>query len=1319
MKLVRLTPLIVLLLCTAIDGVAQLENNNQTTNRFPFDRQREVFQEKLTGNSQQSVLAYQAAARYLHNIQFGLDPCTRFGSFVCPGSTSKRQLNEDYVFTRVVHDWTGRDDVSKAEANVFRFFWSCNENASQTMNTVEFYHDTLAKFENRTGISFPLLDGLSTNQNITIDAKIWAKVAAFLKTEFNHDFLINFSVKAVDKVGRDRDIFFHQAQDSLPDDLEALGERVMGQKFQNVDGMFEKIKMLDSILQQRPKSSHLKYLSLNALKGSTGPFFIEYIVQLISRSVRTLMDPLDLFFYVENIDDLQNKLNFEGLRKHFEKSEFEEVVMNYLNFVVLAQIDQVVKKFQPNVSPFNFCQQLTFDLMPEITQRLVTRRLTMRFDERASVKSKFNVTVERVKFAFTEVVGMLSGISEEAKNRILTRVTATNVQLNGISNYEEDDDEFDKSFEGFEFDINASFHQMFVRALAFKLDSEFRQATIPTHPLYEKRGMSISLLSDLLELDIDIFLSAGMPDELWYGHLGPEIAKAIWTYAAANETEVQNLFKSSYACFNDNYNINARETVIRINENVIALKIAYSAFTSHLAQNGICPALSGPELQQLRPEQLFFISAQRKNCRNQERAIEFGIRNNNEFRSSFNCPATTSALKCSLIQFNHPIKAPEYKRTLNIPTPKIRSTPLLDQLSANIEARINTSVDPCENFYDYVCSNRPKNTFEQAMVNNMQIIKNTLAHPPTLSDVKAVIYMKNLYKKCVKDGLADSAFTRNELMSYMKNLNAKTGLKFPILPAYVRDENFIANLLHIAALIQRDFGIVSFIEITSLRLKSDMSIVELGMNEVGQAKALKRTKEEREELWKQLVALGYKDAKIPNVLRQIDQFREILKSIASAQLVEPSELRKKVGVDMELFLDLVFERSLPNNTAFVVSGGFSVLAVKSSVIRAGAINAILEDLLYHLLTTTKIEATLCDEKIAQLMPFFAGRILADRFPTKTSQETFLRPIRQYINAIKLSYMGMINSLVWLEDYSKEAAINKLKEMTNEIAFPPILVDDNLLEEATKFNKFNLLHPIKYAYHDNEFMLLRISIYDEKCSFILPVPAAVNAAYVQPTNMMLVPIAILIPPFYHTEYPMATIMGALGTIIGHEIGHALDTKGIYYNGNGTRLKTPWLSKKAMNELHKVFDCIEEQYRAKCKTSEDSETPYCIDALTTLGEDFSDNAGIRAAYRAFRNMLSINGPDDRLSGELSRQLTSDQLFFVSFAQNWCTESDFTENLFASVHSPNRARVNGVLENFAAFRDAFSCEIGGRYGSVNQCKVWADEISDKLKTPFDVED
>ncbi|KAI6237370.1 hypothetical protein M3Y95_00257700 [Aphelenchoides besseyi] len=1318
MKLARLTLFIVLLLCIFINGDAQLKNNNQTTNRLPFARQREVFQEKSTGNSQQTAIAYQQVAHYFNGIQFDHDPCTQFSSFVCHESFTEHQVSTNYGFMRVVHDWNEKF-VSKAEANVFKFFWSCNENAPKTMNSVEFYRDALTKFENRTGISFPLLHGSLKIENTTINTTILAKVSAFLKSEFNYDFLINFSVKPVDKIGRDRDIFFYQSRESpLPDDLEALGERVIGQKFQDVDGMFEKIKTLDSILQQRPKSSYLKYLSLNSLKSSTRPFVIEYIVQLISRSVRTLIDPLDLFFYVENVEDLQNKLNFEDLRKHFENSDFEEVVSNYLNFVVLAQIDRIGKKFQSNVNPFDFCQQLTVDLMPEITQRLVTRRLTMRFDERKSMKSKFNVTVERVKFAFNGIVGMLSGISDEAKTRILTRVTATNVQLNGISEYEEDDRDFDESFAELELDKNTDFHQMFVRALAFKLDLEFRQATIPTHPLYEKRGMSISLPFDLLKLIGEVILSTGMPDELWYGHLGPEIAKAIWTYAAANETEIQNLFKSSYACFNDNYNINARETVVGINENVIALKIAYSAFTSHLAQNGVCPALADSRLQQLRPEQLFFVSAQRKNCRNRGQEIEFGIRNNNEFRSSFNCPSNTSTLKCPLIQFDHPIKAPEYKRSLNIPTPKIRSTPLLDQLSANIEARINTSVNPCENFYDYVCSNRPKNTFEQAVVNNMQIIKNTLAHPPTLSDVKAVIYMKNLYQACVKDGLTDSAFTKNELMTYLKNLNTKTGLKFPILPAHVRDENFIVNLLHIAALIQRDFGVVSFIEITSLRLKSDMSIVELGMNELGQAKALQRTKEERLKLWNQLVALGYNDAKLSHVLKGIDQFRETLKLVGS-QLVEPSDLRRKVGVDMELFLDLVFEQPLPNNTQFVVSGGFSVLAVESSMIRAGAINAILEDLLYHLHTTTKIEATLCDEKVAQLMPFFAGRILADRFPTKTSQETFLRPIRQYINAIKLSYIGMINSLVWLEDYSKEAAINKLKEMTNEIAFPPILVDDKLLEEATKSNKFDLLHPIKYAYHDNEFMLLRISIYDEKCSFILPAPASVNAAYVQPTNMMLVPIAILIPPFYHTEYPMATIMGALGTIIGHEIGHALDTKGIYFNGNGTRLKKPWLSKKAMNELHKVFDCIEEQYRAKCKASEDSETPYCIDALTTLGEDFSDNAGIRAAYRAFRNMLSIDGPDDRLSGELTRQLTSDQLFFVSFAQNWCTESDFTENLFASVHSPNRARVNGVLENFAAFRDAFSCEIGGRYGPVNQCKVWADEISDELKTPFDVED
>ena len=61
------------------------------------------------------------------------------------------------------------------------------------------------------------------------------------------------------------------------------------------------------------------------------------------------------------------------------------------------------------------------------------------------------------------------------------------------------------------------------------------------------------------------------------------------------------------------------------------------------------------------------------------------------------------------------------------------------------------------------------------------------------------------------------------------------------------------------------------------------------------------------------------------------------------------------------------------------------------------------------------------------------------------------------------------------------------------------------------------------------------------------PQTVNAYYNPTMNEIVFPAAILQPPFFHADADDAVNYGAIGAVIGHEIGHGFDDQGSRYDG----------------------------------------------------------------------------------------------------------------------------------------------------------------------------
>lgn len=112
---------------------------------------------------------------------------------------------------------------------------------------------------------------------------------------------------------------------------------------------------------------------------------------------------------------------------------------------------------------------------------------------------------------------------------------------------------------------------------------------------------------------------------------------------------------------------------------------------------------------------------------------------------------------------------------------------------------------------------------------------------------------------------------------------------------------------------------------------------------------------------------------------------------------------------------------------------------------------------------------------------------------------------------------------------------------------------------------------------------------------------------------------------------------------------------------------------------------------------------LSGINTLGENIADNGGIRQAYRAYQNYVKKTGEEKLLPGI---DFNHKQLFFLNFAQIWCGtyRPEYAVNsIKTDVHSPGKFRVLGTLQNTQEFSDAFKCTNTQYMDPEKKCRVW----------------
>jgi putative endopeptidase len=199
------------------------------------------------------------------------------------------------------------------------------------------------------------------------------------------------------------------------------------------------------------------------------------------------------------------------------------------------------------------------------------------------------------------------------------------------------------------------------------------------------------------------------------------------------------------------------------------------------------------------------------------------------------------------------------------------------------------------------------------------------------------------------------------------------------------------------------------------------------------------------------------------------------------------------------------------------------------------------------------------------------------------------------------------------------------------------------------------------------------------------PQTINAYYNPGFNEIVFPAAILQPPLFDRDADDAVNYGAIGAVIGHEIGHGFDDQGSKYDGDGNM--SNWWTDSDRAEFDKRAKLLIDQYNA----FQPAQLPgQHVNGALTIGENIGDLGGLAIAYKAYK--LSLHGTE----APVLDGWTGDQRFFLGWGRAWRAkyrDAELMRRLATDPHAPTEFRCNGVVRNLPEFYAAFGVKAGDK--------------------------
>ena len=317
-----------------------------------------------------------------------------------------------------------------------------------------------------------------------------------------------------------------------------------------------------------------------------------------------------------------------------------------------------------------------------------------------------------------------------------------------------------------------------------------------------------------------------------------------------------------------------------------------------------------------------------------------------------------------------------------------------------------------------------------------------------------------------------------------------------------------------------------------------------------------------------------------------------------------------------------------------------------------------------------------------------GQVYVARyFPPSEKQRTLEMTL-----AIEQAMDKDIAALDWMSPATKVKAKEKLQAVMNKIGYPDKWRDYSTVKIVRGDALGNQLRVHEF---DQARDLAKIGKPVDKNEWQMT-PPTVNAYYDPQMNNVNFPAGYLQPPFFSGKEDDAANYGDMGSTIGHELTHGFDDEGRQFDKDGNLRN--WWTPEDEQKFTEKSDCMVKQYDAI-----EAVPGVHLNGKLTLGENLADLGGLWLAWIAWQ--------DRAQAAHLDRTAKTDgynpeQRFWIAYAQQWCTQTrpeQLRSQAQGNPHSPDEYRTNTVLQDLPEFAKSFSCKKTSAMVIPQPCRVW----------------